>query len=1258
MIDSMYEIEERFEKIKDHKPKASKKLNELGDIIASAYRIDADRADEMWQYLVDLNIADDIANSKFYIAQVFNKLIDRLKPEEATDLITMTPERVRLMVLHGYDGGTLWKCMGTLLKGYLNMDASDNASVCIEYFYEKFGGIDSDDNNIIIVAKNAANICIDIIKNSENADAAEELLYNLGESENYAINGFVKLMKALNGIGEVDDYDELFEIVKEFKYSVEFYDLLWIARSEYDEEELQEKWIEYVEECDDSDIRSYGYMYEDEENYEISKLKFYVDLEKDANELLSYYFNRSTISDVEQGVMWAWIEEENWDSFAQYVSLSIMAVSEEFFERSEIYRFLKQFMDCCFYDDGFDRTDNYGRSYKELMKSRTEMFAECLSKISAICIGCESHENYHELLKEFLKKLNGNLDILNEFGFEETVDTRNAEERLKDYVHDFLESGKLVYDKKSTKYTLIQDALSDEIYVHSHRGANTYTCTVNINLSVSIESGKIEAVKNEEKRENPQLEQTYRLAKDDEIAEFYFQHFPSEYNKRQEMLTACIKKNDVNRAIELIDMMAETKGNPGYEEANGWGRQNMLTIKYLIQTFDYTKADRWDGKDITDEMRQVAKQLVYRMLPYLSVKAEEEIKEDLYRIDPEKDDIDEYIEQLLEDADVYTTFPKPRGKGGAPNINRMTDEFRNCFERLSQMGRLDVVAQIMLKFAAVKNVLKPVTFDRWVSFMARDLNNNDLVKVYHNNPEIFEAWLEMESLRDWDIRRVASYFGEGCTRAEFTSFRNMVISHKGMVEGLDDAFKATSENTETQTLFDGENAKIELDFLEVYGNNPISNVELHLLTTKKTKMLESVRIVSCTINGIYTDDIGSYSDFNDNGPSQGYSIYSQNSSDTVTIYSDFFEENEINNIDSIEMQLMLADEDGDAIENMSAIIIKHDIYSGEYKVIEKAESHGSLIESEEDDEDGGNNNISLSDLLGVLLSNNIETDDDENNEEAIVYRATSMDFEDITFWDKCGIRIDFCGLNFDDDELNIKFWDGNRSGQKIKLFVKDLTINGEYQTGFSCFHVLDDEEHAYASYSVTDDSEISYYSTEKIDLSVEIDDEHYEKLYETMHIHIECNPITESYEVIISNSEQKNYEEYDEEYNDYDDKRIYQDDDVIVDFCGVDFYSDHLELSIWLDNSRDEKTKLFIESLIVNGISIKKWDLVQEADDWECEFSEICIYGADDIDYDDIKTIEFTLEVNDEENQALGSTKTVNIKCDVSDERYSVRVDD
>ena len=136
MIKNWSEIQSRYDAIKDHKPRATKKLNELGDILASAYAIDPDEADSMWQYIVDLNVADDITFSKFYIAQVFNKLTDRMKPEDATAFLTMTPERVQLMINYGYDGGTLWHCLNVLVKGYLIARDVDNAITCIATVYK------------------------------------------------------------------------------------------------------------------------------------------------------------------------------------------------------------------------------------------------------------------------------------------------------------------------------------------------------------------------------------------------------------------------------------------------------------------------------------------------------------------------------------------------------------------------------------------------------------------------------------------------------------------------------------------------------------------------------------------------------------------------------------------------------------------------------------------------------------------------------------------------------------------------------------------------------------------------------------------------------------------------------------------------------------------------------------------------------------------------------------------------------------------
>ena len=574
MIKNWSEIQERYDAIKDHKPRASKKLNELGDILSSAYSINPDEADRMWQYIIDLNVADDIAFSKFYIAQVFNKLTDRMKPEDATAFLGMNPERLQMMIMYGYDGGTLWRCLDTLMQGYISSGDVAGAMVCVGYFYDKFGGINSGYPDVSTVAGNVARICADHIARGDNADTAAELLTELGESENDDVNTYVEIVKAINGIGGSYDYEELLDAALENRHPTEFFDLLWAARDDLDTDDLRDKWVEYVEDCEEDEVRPYNYIHEDEEDYDESKLKFYVDLEKDTDELLEYYFNRPNIYDVEKGVIWTWIEDGDWERFTKYIAQVVMCTPEENFEWSSVRRELDDYMEATFYDEYRDSTDHYGRSYRELMHKQSAKFAQALSQISAITVGCEAHDSFHEFVKNYIQKQSGSLDTLKSVGFDDEVETRSAEERLKEYVHDFLMSGEEVHGNRTTKYSLIEDAMREELY--GSGGGNTHTVTIDISgmlakaLGVEFPDSSDDDVEEEEKEVDQELERDYRLALDDEIAEFYFQHFPQEYMRRKDLISACVRKGDVGRAIELIDLMAETKGNEGYEELNGW----------------------------------------------------------------------------------------------------------------------------------------------------------------------------------------------------------------------------------------------------------------------------------------------------------------------------------------------------------------------------------------------------------------------------------------------------------------------------------------------------------------------------------------------------------------------------------------------------------------------------------------------------------------------------------------------------------------
>ncbi len=951
MIKNWDEIKERFDEIKDHKPRASKKLNELGDILSSAYRINKQEADNMWQYIVELNIPDDVSYSKFYIAQVFNKLIERMSPEEATDLVSMNPERVRLMIIHGYDGGTLWKCLDCLIKGYMINNQIDYAVTCIGFFYEKFGGENSEDKNIIEVLRNVGKTCGELIDKNECVDEVEELLNRLGDSSNCNVRSYVEIIKAICGKDVSCDYDLLFNDAIENKYPVEFFELLFATKDNYSQDDLIGFWIDYINNCEDNDVRPWNYIHEYNTEYEGSKLQFYVDLEKNTDELLDYYFNRPNIYDVEKGIIWQWIEEGEWDRFSKYIAMVISNTKGGTFNYSSIKITLDEYVRVCSYSSGMDMTDNYGRSYKTLMNTRKKDFADVLSRVSAMTVGCEVHEEYHEFVKDFVQKISGNLDSLNNFGFNENVESRSAEQRLKDYIHDFFENGEDIHEGWNTKYSKIMDALNDELYDSDDDDDDNHTIEIKIDVSkfiakslgIDMDEDGIDDIEESDDEEDRELEQKYRLASDDEIVDFYFQHAPREYNMRTSLISACIKKNDIERAIELVDLMAETESRAGYDDLNGWGRQNMLTMLYIIQEYDYDKKDDWQSEDITDDMREIAKQLVYRMMSHLPDHSQKELKKELYKIDPQNDDKDDYITKLLEDATAYSTIPRPRGKGGAQNINAMSHEFIECFERLSKMGRMDVVAELMSKFSKVSGKLKPIDFDRWMIFMTHGLKAGDTAKVFNYNREIFEIWLESNNVRQSDIISVASSFGDGCTREEFNEFRNLVITHHGNIDGLDSCFTADSDNTETQLMLEGETVEINLDYIEIFGSMPINNIELHLLSRSKSDLLDSVRVSMLKINGITADDYGFYHTF-DSEPQVGYYVFDDDevSDDELTVYSGFFDDNEIDELSELILRIVTMDDEDNIIEEFSDIVIKKDNSTGEFKVHNIGRPKGSV----------------------------------------------------------------------------------------------------------------------------------------------------------------------------------------------------------------------------------------------------------------------------------------------------------------------------
>ena len=1255
MIKNWSEIQERYDAIKDHKPRASKKLNELGEILSSAYMLDPDKADQMWQYIVDLNVADDITFSKFYIAQVFNKLTDRMKPEDATAFLAMNPERLQMMIMYGYDGGTLWRCLDTLMRGYIAFEDVNGAMLCVSYFYDKFGGINSGYPDIYTVAGNVANICVDHIRRKEQAEMATELLTELGKSENDDVNSYFEIIKAINEIGGPFDYESLLESALENRHPTEFFDLLWVARNDLDEEALRDKWVKYVQGCDEDEIGPWNYIREDDTDYRYSKVKFYVDLEKETDELLEYFFASPNLHDVEKGIIWTWFEEGDLNRFVKYLSKTLMCTSEENFSFSSIKYELKNYMDESFLVGPF------GKTYDSIMKDRKRQLAEALSSISAITIGCEAHESFHAIIRNYIQREFGSIDILNAAGFNDKLETRTAEERLKDYIHSFLISGKALHQNHNVEYSLIKDALDDEYKASKPK--------LDLKDFFNTPIDKIDdfMANYDEDKEDYKWERKYRFAQDEEITEFYFHHCPDEYYLRESMISSCVRKGDINRAIELIDMMADTKDNEGYN-VNDWGWKNRRTMESLIDEYAYKKGNSWNssGESITDEMREIVRQLVYRAMRYLPQEAAEKLREDsLYKIDPQSEDTDEYIMQLLEDTDAYIAFAKNRRQGGAVDINRISNRLNQCFEHLSKMGRLDVVAEIMGKLAIVGDDLKPVRFSTWMSTMTRELKHGELIKIFRINKGIFEAWLSGDGLRDWDILNVARGIVDGCTRAEFMEFRNLVISRRGKVDGLDACYQATSENTETQEMFDGETAKISLDYINIGGSRSVSFISINLLTTAKTRKLDSVRLLKCVINGIGTTDCGFISEM-DEEPKIGYKVFRVNeeSHDSLTIYSEFFEKNSIDEVNKIVLQFAIMDDDVDVIEEVSDVVIELDNVTGEYKVTQKAKSLNCFINIDEEEEEyEGDIDRSVIDfsVSQRLLQGRFSSDGNEQVEEDTI-EFDSDNFSDITIYeDDQGVIIDFCGIEFDEDKetISLIIWCSNHTDEKRELWLDNLIIDGENRVSIQLLGTIEANDCDFFYFEISD---IAYSLVDSVDFEVEVDDTDNTELGRTRHVSLELDTGDESFKgsvtgtAVYTDSEEGSNGDVDEDGDEFEDITIYEDDQgVSIDFCGIEFEEDNetITLSIWCSNRTDKKRKLWLDNLIIDG---EKHISIQLLGTIEANNFDFFYYEISSIDYSLVDTIDFEVEVDDTDNTELGRTRHVSLEVDTSDETFKVSV--
>lgn len=126
---------ERFKIIKDEKIRTTLHLQELENILICVYKQNEEKADEMWQYLVDKY--DDINSRRYYVIRLFRIL--SLPYDLKWKFISMHKKRIEILFANAYANTNISFKAYEVIRGYLELNRISEAVEIIDFVkkYEK-----------------------------------------------------------------------------------------------------------------------------------------------------------------------------------------------------------------------------------------------------------------------------------------------------------------------------------------------------------------------------------------------------------------------------------------------------------------------------------------------------------------------------------------------------------------------------------------------------------------------------------------------------------------------------------------------------------------------------------------------------------------------------------------------------------------------------------------------------------------------------------------------------------------------------------------------------------------------------------------------------------------------------------------------------------------------------------------------------------------------------------------------------------------
>lgn len=586
--------------------------------------------------------------------------------------------------------------------------------------------------------------------NQKNINEAEVLALckQLQSIDNATVQTFVKMYLMLHGYDTEDSIIERdsFYYVAEDNTINESIDLLWKYRELYSKEDIARIWKQYL-----SNLRRGAFLpdpFRSHNNapFDKSREDFFIDIIKDNDDILSYYFKFDLYCN--SGIICKWIQEGDWSRFVKYISLTVTNNKGNKFNSTYVYKAIKRYMSDYIYR--METPDNIIFS-TTITQQNIKQFQNALASISQIA----RETSLHSTITEFLLDTNAPSEIIRIIDYDETQESTEPMKELHDYINRFIDAKKYKHDNHNHEYIQILKKL--------------YNVKLDWEIDYLIDDG---------------CELNYTMALDEEISSFYFLYCLDAVSLKKMLIVTCIMNENITRGIELVNLLLTNVNNPQKDKYLQWTREAKMVISNIIRYFDpdshgYKIRNIIVNENQIDILEQIINYAI-SSLPQLETTIETELNRLHEYLRPESKE-EKYQKEILSDVEKIIEYSEEQQDYEKYDISTIAMKLMRTIKELYEQQRIDLICKIMTIFEENKYILAPLKYSTWMNVVSDYVLGESYYELYQMNPVIFEGYVSLESTNQYEIRKLEQNLVPFFSKQELVDFKEMINKYHGSI---------------------------------------------------------------------------------------------------------------------------------------------------------------------------------------------------------------------------------------------------------------------------------------------------------------------------------------------------------------------------------------------------------------------------------------------------------------------------------------------